>query len=58
MILNFTEQILLVKNNLSASSAATADFWQDDNKEKFYDSYMNGYEDKLDLFNKFVITAY
>ena len=50
MIPNFVQQIISVEKDLLTVSTTTANFWQDDNKERFYNSYMNEYESKLELF--------
>lgn len=52
MIPNFVQQVLAVEGGLLTASANTANYWRDDNKERFYNSYMNEYENSLELFIK------
>lgn len=50
MIPNFVQQIISVERDLLTASTSAANYWQDDVKERFYNSYMNEYENKLELF--------
>lgn len=50
MIPNFVQQIISVERELKTASNSTANYWQDEVKERFYNSYMNEYENKLELF--------
>lgn len=50
MIPNFVQQIISVEQDLLTTATTTANFWQDDNKDRFYNSYMNEYGNKLGLF--------
>lgn len=47
---NFVQQIASIERELQAALNSTANYWQDDVKERFYNSYMNEYENKLELF--------
>lgn len=50
MIPNFVQQIISVERDLLAASTSAANYWKDDVKERFYNSYMNEYENKLEVF--------
>ncbi len=50
MIPNFVQQIASVERELKTVSTTTASFWQDGNKDQFYNSYINEYGNKLELF--------
>lgn len=50
MIPNFVQQIISAERTLLTASGSTANYWQDAVKEHFYNSYMNEYENKLELF--------
>lgn len=47
---NFVQQIASIERELQAALNSAANYWQDDVKERFYNSYMNEYENKLELF--------
>lgn len=47
---NFVQQIASIERELQAVLNSTANYWQDDVKERFYNSYMNEYENKLEVF--------
>lgn len=50
MIPNFVQQIISVERDLLTTSTSAANYWQDNIKEQFYNSYMNEYENKLEVF--------
>lgn len=50
MIPNFVQQIVSIESALKTASSDAANDWKDNNKERFYDAYINEYEEKLELF--------
>lgn len=52
MIPNFVQQVASVEEELLTASTNVANYWQDNNKDQFYNSYINEYESSLELFIK------
>ena len=52
MIPNFVQQVASVEEDLLTASTNAANYWQDNNKDRFYNSYINEYESSLELFIK------
>ena len=50
MVPNFVQQVASVEEELLTASTNVANYWQDNNKDQFYNSYINEYGNKLELF--------
>lgn len=50
MVPNFVQQVASVEEELLTASTNVANYWQDSNKDQFYNSYINEYGNKLELF--------
>lgn len=50
MVPNFVQQVASVEEELLTASINVANYWQDNNKDQFYNSYINEYGNKLELF--------
>lgn len=50
MVPNFVQQVASVEEKLLTASTNVANYWQDNNKDQFYNSYINEYGNKLELF--------
>lgn len=50
MVPNFVQQVASVEEELLTASTNVVNYWQDNNKDQFYNSYINEYGNKLELF--------